>query len=147
MMIIEQSKSNWKSGISISISIGLFLFISLTIIGVDELNMIQNIASGLISGLIFSTAIMGIVTFWFSFSRKQPWMPAIASLIPIFIGIFCAYFCYEYLDIKNPNYESMTSQGLANFLQMISAIIASIVAIIFSLVILQRNSSENTEEE
>ena len=147
MMIIEKSKSNWKSGISISISIGLFLFISIIIIGVDELNLIQNIVSGIISGLIFSTSIMGIVTFWFSFSRKQPWMPAIASLVPILLGLLCAYFCYEFLDIKNSNYESIISQGLANFLQVISTIIASIVAIIFSLVILQRNSTDNTEEE
>ena len=148
MMVVEASRKNWKKAASTSLGISIFLALSMMIIGIGEINITQRIISGFLPGFIFSTLMMGLATIWFSFSRKQPWLPVIATLFPILLGLICAYFCYEVLEIRDSNHKNFISQGLADFLKMISTLLASLVAIIFSLVILQRDRlNRNTEEE
>ena len=146
-MVVELSKNNWKTGILTASCIGLCLVLVIVIIGIEDIDITHSIVSGLITGIIFSTSLAGLTTFWFSFSRKQPWMPAIVSLIPIILAISFAYICYEVLDITDANHNTAIAQGLADLLQMISTIIATGVAIIFSLVMLLRHPTNHLEEE
>ncbi len=146
-MVVELSKYNWRKGILASICIGLSLILVVVLIGVREIDITHSIVSGLISGFLFSTSLAGATTFWFSFSRKQPWTPAIISLIPIILGIGLAYLCYESLEITDASHDTAVAQGLADLLQMISMMIATGVAIVFSLVMLLRHPTTNMEEE
>ena len=146
-MVVDISKNNWKKGIVASSCVGLCLIVVSTIIGIGEIDVTHSIISGLIAGMIFSTSMAGMTTFWFSFSRKQPWMPAIVSLMPIILAIGFAYLCYELLGIKDASHDTAIAQGLADLLRMISAIIATAVAIVFSLVMMLRHPKANMEEE
>tara|TARA_B100000214_G_scaffold296301_1_gene226170 strand:- start:947 stop:1393 length:447 start_codon:yes stop_codon:yes gene_type:complete len=147
MMVVEMSRKNWKKAASTSLGISMVLALSIMIIGIGDIDIAQRIISGFLPGFIFSTLMMGLATIWFSFSRKQPWLPVIAALFPILFGLICAYFFYEILEIRDSNHENYISQGLADFLKMISTLLASLVAIIFSLVILQRDRSNHSTEE
>jgi len=148
MMVVELSRHTWKKATWTSIYVGIIITLSIIIIGVKKVNIVQEIVSGFIPAFIFSTLMMGLATFWFSFSRKQPWIPALTTIFPILAGLLLAYFCYDLLEIRNSNHENYISQGLADFLKMISSLLASLVAIMFSLVVLRRNpSNQNMEEE
>lgn len=146
-MVAELSKYNWRNAIFVSICIGLCLVLVVALIGVEDIDITHSIVSGLVTGILFSTSIAGVTTFWFSFSRKQPWMPAIISLIPIILAISLAYVCYELLDFTEARHNTAIAQGLADLLQMMSTMIATGVAIVFSLVMLLRHPTNNMEEE
>ena len=147
MTVVDVTINNWKKAVLTSGGTALGLIVVVLSIGVKDVEFSQSIISGLVSGLVFSTVMASITTFWFSFSRKQPWMPVMISILPILLAISFAYVCYELFDIRDARHETAIAQGLSDFLRMITALIATSVAIIFSLVILLKHPTNNMEEE